>query len=91
MSNLDKKYYHNIDLDSNELKAGRIYNVTTADRATLKTDFLANTPANFKGYIVYDINVNILYTWNGLDWATSGGGGGGGTVGFEQNFLLMGA
>ena len=89
MSALDKKYYHNIDLDSNELKAGRIYNVTTSNRATLKTYFLANTPANFKGYIVYDTNLNILYTWNGSDWATSGGSGG--TVGFEQNFLLMGA
>lgn len=39
MSALDKKYYHNIDLDSNELKAGRIYNVTTSNRATLKTYF----------------------------------------------------
>lgn len=76
MSTLDKKYYHNIDLDSNELKSGRIYNVTTSDRATLKTDFLANTPANFKGYIVYDINLNILYTWNGSDWTTAAGGSG---------------
>lgn len=89
MPSIDKKYYHNIDLANNELKAGRIYNVTSSEKLTLKTYFLANTPANFKGYIVYDINVNILYTWNGTDWATSGGSGG--TVGFEQNFLLMGA
>ena len=77
MSTLDKKYYHNIDLDSNELKAGRIYNVTDSTRTTLKTYFLANTPANFKGYIVYDTTALSLFIWNGTDWTTSSGGGGG--------------
>jgi len=76
MSALDKKYYHNIDLDSNELKAGRIYNVTTPDKTTLKTYFLANTPANFKGYIVYDTTALSLYVWNGTDWTTAAGGSG---------------
>jgi hypothetical protein len=76
MSIVDKKYYHNIDLDSNELKSGRIYNVTTSDRTNLKTNFLANTPANFKGYIVYDIIALSLYVWNGTDWTTAAGGSG---------------
>ena len=77
MSTLDKKYYHNIDLDSNELKAARVYNVNAADMLSLKTYFLANTPDNFKGYIVYNITPSALgfYIWDGLDWTSSSGGG----------------
>jgi len=65
MSALDKKYYHNIDLDSNELKSGRIYNLTTTQRTGL------SLTATDKGYIVYDITVFCLYVWNGTAWATA--------------------
>jgi hypothetical protein len=71
MSTLDKKYYHNIDLDSNELKAGRVYNLTT----TQKNGLPLNT--THKGYIVYDTDLSSLFIWNGSDWTTSSGGGGG--------------
>ena len=64
MSNLDKKYYHNIDLDSNELKAGRIYNLTTTQRTAL------TLTTNDKGYVVYDTTLLSLYIWNGSLWQT---------------------
>ena len=62
MSNLDKKYYHNIDLDSNELKAGRIYNLTTTQRLALSLS------TSDKGYVVYDITLLLLYIWDGSSW-----------------------
>ena len=70
MSTLDKKYYHNIDLDSNELKAGKIYNLTTIQRTGLS---LTTTD---KGYIVYDTDLLSLYVWNGTAWTTVAGGSG---------------
>jgi len=70
MSALDKKYYHNIDLDSNELKSGRIYNLTTIQKNNLVLT------ATDKGYIVYDITALSLYVWNGTAWTTAGGGSG---------------
>jgi hypothetical protein len=70
MSTLDKKYYHNIDLDSNELKSGRIYNLDTTQR----TGLALNT--THKGYIVYDITALSLYIWNGTAWTTAAGGSG---------------
>lgn len=70
MSTLDKKYYHNIDLDSNELKAGRVYNLTTTQRNALGLN------ATHKGYIVYDTDVPSLYIWNGTAWTTAAGGSG---------------
>lgn len=72
MSALDKKYYHNIDLDSNELKAGKIYNLTTTQRNTLSSSLTATD----KGYIVYDITALSLYVWNGTAWTTAAGGSG---------------
>ena len=70
---VDKLYYHNIDLASNELKNGRIYNLTTTQRVALGTQLTSNS----KGYIVYDITLLALYLWNGSAWVTSSGGGGG--------------
>jgi hypothetical protein len=69
----DKIFYHNIDLASNELKNGRIYNLTTTQRVTLGTQLTSNS----KGYIVYDITLLALYLWNGSAWVSSSGGGGG--------------
>ena len=69
MALLDKKYYHNIDLDSNELKAGRIYNLTTVERSALS---LTTTD---KGYVVYDTTLLSLYIWNGTTWTTSSSSG----------------
>lgn len=68
MALIDKKYYHNIDLDSNELKAGRIYNLTTVERLAL------SLPTTDKGYVVYDTTLLSLYIWNGTTWTTVAGG-----------------
>jgi hypothetical protein len=70
MSTLDKKYYHNIDLDSNELKAGRVYNLTTTQKNALPLN------TTHKGYIVYDTDLLSLFTWNGSDWTTAAGSSG---------------
>lgn len=69
MALLDKKYYHNIDLDSNELKSGRVYNLTTLQRLALS---LTTTD---KGYIVYDVTLLSLFIWDGTTWTTSSSGG----------------
>jgi hypothetical protein len=68
MPSIDKKYYHNLDLDSNEIKAGRIYNLTTTQRNALS---LTTTD---KGYLVYDITLLSLFVWNGTAWTSAGGG-----------------
>jgi hypothetical protein len=72
MSTLDKKYYHNIDLDSNELKSGRIYNLTDTERNVLSSSLTTTD----KGYIVYDTTALSLYVWNGTGWTTTAGGSG---------------
>jgi len=72
MSTLDKKYYHNIDLDSNELKSGRVYNLTTIQKNALSSSLTATD----KGYIVYDITALSLYIWDGSGWTTAAGGSG---------------
>ena len=66
MPSIDKKYYHNLDLDSNEIKAGRIYNLTTTQRNALT---LSTTD---KGYLVYDTTLLSLFVWNGTAWTSSG-------------------
>ena len=66
MPSIDKKYYHNLDLDSNEIKAGRIYNLTTTQKNALT---LSTTD---KGYLVYDITLLSLFVWNGTAWTSAG-------------------
>lgn len=66
MPSIDKKYYHNLDLDSNEIKSGRIYNLTTTQRNALS---LSTTD---KGYIVYDTTLLSLFVWNGTAWTSAG-------------------
>jgi hypothetical protein len=68
MPNIDKKYYHNLDLDSNEIKAGRIYNLTTTQRNAL------SLTTSDKGYIVFDTTLLALFIWNGTAWISAGGG-----------------
>ena len=69
MALLDKKYYHNIDLDSNELKSGRVYNLSTDQRLALS---LTTTD---KGYIVYDVTLLSLFVWNGTTWTNNSSSG----------------
>ena len=66
MPSIDKKYYHNLDLDSNEIKAGRIYNLTTTQRNALS---LSTTD---KGYLVYDTTLLLLFVWDGTAWTSAG-------------------
>mgnify|MGYP007071563186 CR=1 FL=1 len=83
MPQIDKKYYHNIDLDLNELKSGRLHNLTSSQRTGLSL-----TTAD-KGYLVFDTTVLSLYVWDGTQWLS--------TIvptvntDFINNFLLMGA
>lgn len=86
MPTIDKKYYHNIDLANNELKAGRIYNVISSQRTALASFFIANPTKDYNGYVVYDLTNYTLYIWNGSTntWDTVGGSNGipaGGTTG----------
>jgi hypothetical protein len=81
MPNVDKPYYHNLNLNSNEIKAGRIYNLTTTQRNAL------SLTTSDKGYIVFDTTLLALFIWNGTAWISAGSN----AAGFEQNFLLMGA
>jgi len=68
MPSIDKKYYHNLDIDSNEIKAGRIYNLTTTQRNAL------SLTTSDKGYLVYDTTLLSLFVWNGTAWTSAGGG-----------------
>lgn len=68
MPSIDKKYYHNLDLDSNEIKAGRIYNLTTTQRTALTLSTAD------KGYLVYDTTLLSLFVWDGTAWTSAGGG-----------------
>jgi len=57
-----KKYLHDIDLDLNQLLNARIHPVTTAERLAL-----APTSGDV-AFMVYDTDINVLFTWNGTTW-----------------------
>jgi len=68
MSTLDTtRYLHNIDLDKNKLLNARVHPLTTTDRTTLG----GTLGLSDKGFIVYDITLNNLFTWNGTGWSGS--------------------
>ena len=57
--------YHDLDLVRvSQLKQARIQNITTADRTTLGGS-LGGTNT---GFIVYDTDLDNLYTWDGSAW-----------------------
>ena len=59
-------YYHNIDLDLNELISARFYTLTTTARLALTLTI------NEKGLPVYDSTALALYIWNGTTWTSAG-------------------
>ena len=63
-------YYHNIDLDLNELISARFYTLTTTARLALTLTI------NEKGLPVYDSTALALYIWNGTAWTSAAGGSG---------------
>lgn len=67
MPTIVKEYYHDIDLNKNQLLNSRIHNVTTAQRITL-----GGTLSSLdKGFIVYDTDLLSSYEWNGSVWISS--------------------
>jgi hypothetical protein len=67
---LAQKYYHSIDLLTNQLLNSRLHNISTADRISLGLTLTSNS----KGYMVYDTTLNKPYFWDGTQWAVAGGG-----------------
>ena len=64
-----KEYYHDIDLNKNQLINSRLQNITTAARIILGGTL---TTAD-KGYQVYDTNLLNPYFWDGTAWQSAGG------------------
>jgi hypothetical protein len=62
-----KEYYHDIDLNANQLLNSRVHNISTIDRTALG---LTLTPLH-KGYQVYDTDLLSPYWWDGSQWVTS--------------------
>ena len=61
-----KEYYHDIDLNKNQLLNSRLHNITTAARIILG----ATLSISDKGYIVYDTDLLVPYFWDGSSWVT---------------------
>ena len=66
-----KEYYHDIDLNKNQLFNSRVHNISTGARiifgATLTTADI--------GLEVYDTDLLSPFFWDGVQWASAGGGG----------------
>lgn len=61
-----KEYYHDLDLVKvSQLLNGRIHNVVTAQRNALGSTL----DGTHKGLIVYDTDLNNLYTWDGTQFS----------------------
>jgi len=67
-----KEYYHDIDMNANQLFNSRLHNISTAARVILGST-LSTTD---KGYMVYDTDLFSPYFWDGTQWLAAGGGGG---------------
>jgi len=61
----NKLYLHNIDLATNELLNARMQPVTTAVRNALASNYNSGD----KGILVYDIDLDAFFVWDGNQWA----------------------
>lgn len=66
-----KEYYHDINLNKNQLLNSRIQNITTAQRLLLAGSLTLLD----KGFIVYDTDLLSTYQWNGTIWVSISSGG----------------
>lgn len=64
-----KEYYHDIDLNSNQLYNSRLHNISTTDRVALGLTLTINS----KGFMVYDTDVKLPFFWDGTLWQQAGG------------------
>ena len=64
---MPKEYYHDIDLNANQLFNSRLHNITTVARILLGGTL--NT--SHKGYQVYDTDLLVPYYWDGTAWQTA--------------------
>lgn len=62
-----KEYYHDIDLNANQLFNSRLHNITTAARILLG----GTLNVSHKGYQVYDTDLLVPYYWDGTTWQTA--------------------
>lgn len=59
-----KKYLHDIDLQTNRLLNARLHPVTTAERTALASSYNSDD----QGVMVYDVDLDSFYGWNGNAW-----------------------
>ena len=64
-----KKYYHNLDVDSNKVINPLLNPLTTAQRTAVGGLL---TPLE-QGYVCYDTNLNQQFFWDGVSWITTMG------------------
>lgn len=66
-----KEYYHDIDMNANQLFNSRLHNISTAARIILG----GSLSTGDKGYQVYDTDLLTPYFWDGVQWVAAGGSG----------------
>lgn len=59
-----KKYLHDIDLQTNRLLNARLHPVTSAERTALASSYNSDD----QGVMVYDVDLDAFYGWNGNAW-----------------------
>lgn len=67
-----KKYLHNLDVSGNKVTNLILNPVTTAQRIAIG----GTLSIVDQGYVVFDINTNQQFFWNGFNWILASGGGG---------------
>ena len=67
------RYYHDMDLVKNQIFNVKLHPISTVDREAMATSLTTND----EGVIVYDIDLDSLFLWNGVEWITISGGGNG--------------
>ena len=67
---MNKQFYHDIDMNGNQLFNSRLHNINTAARIILG----GSLSTSDKGYMVYDIDLFTPYFWDGTSWQATGGG-----------------
>jgi len=62
------KYYHDIDLATNQFLNARLHPVTTVERNALSSSYNSAD----EGVVVYDSTLDTFFAWNGNTWLQIG-------------------
>lgn len=62
------KYYHDVDLVTNQLLNARLNPVTTSERNILASSYNSED----EGIVVYDTTLDTFFAWNGNSWIQTG-------------------